>query len=325
MVLILGFMMNILNEIKDRVDSNSEGDILYKKWDTHFKDDDFDKVYWGMFPMTEKYYFKGNFAYYYEFKDFQDMSRYPVVTLRDGYVGLLELFLNSPVPPDNFDTKILISKKFEKLVPSKWSRHIATYSISSRNKLKKDPKTCVAFGIATEDLFWHGLDKKLNTLQNLSKDKKLKFLIPQTETVLSDKKFQDNSFNVQFLKKLFQNFGFEIEIYQKLEKLMNSLNGETFEFFDLNSENVFIGDNFLQHYFYSVGGSPINIDLKLGNNKLTYNLSPFHCVEIEELNLQESRFAEFFLPFKVLSRDDIVIYDLYQSKQYQQLFIKHFG
>ena len=89
--------------------------------------------------------------------------------------------------------------------------------------MKKDAENCVVFGIATEDLFWHGLDEKLSMLKDLSRKKKLRFLIPQTESVLSDRKLQDNSFNVQFLKKLFQKLGFDIEIYQKVENSLSYL------------------------------------------------------------------------------------------------------
>ncbi len=105
--------MSILSRVDELIQNSANGDIHYKKWNVDFRDQYFKDVYWSYFPITEKYFFEGNPTFLYEYRNFNDLARYPLIIVRDGFAGILDFFLNHPIPPEDFRTILLIPKKIQ--------------------------------------------------------------------------------------------------------------------------------------------------------------------------------------------------------------------
>ena len=320
-------MMSMLNKIKQIIDSNGYGDILYKKWDVQFRDDYFGQVYWSYFPITEKYYFEGNPAFSYEYKNLFDIGRYPITTFRDGFVGLLEFFLVHPLPSKDFRSKILIHKKFETIVPKQWKDFVACYSLKPRKvKLRATKETLVIHGLGLEECFWQKTPIELaRELKEKSRGfKEVQFLIPQRESLMSSKLNQEKKFNVALLKAIYEIFGFDIKIEMNTEEFFKKFKLKNFAFLNLDSSKAFIADNYIDHYFFSIGGECLNEQYTEAENNLDYNLSHHHKISIEEIDTTKSVFSQFYMPHKLSGRKEVSVYDVYQSKHFQKSFIEHF-
>lgn len=321
--------MSMLNNIKEIIDSNGDGDILYKKWDVQFRDDYFSQVYWSYFPVTQKYYFEGNPSFSYEYKNLFDIGRYPITTLRDGFVGLLEFFLLHPTPTSDFRSKILIHKKFERIVPKQWKDFVACYSINSRRKRSVVPaseQTLIIHGLGLEECFWKS--SPIEIAQNLQKKasgfKEVKFLIPQRESLMSSKENQEKKFNVALLKAIYEVFGFDIEIEMNVEDFLEKFKSKKFSFLNLDSSMAFIADNYIDHFLFSIGGNCLNEEISIDRDFIEFNLSHYHKITIEEISFTENIFSRFYLPHKLSGRKEISIYDVYQSKLFQKNFTEFF-
>jgi hypothetical protein len=319
--------MSMLNKINKIIETNGDGDILYKKWDVKFRDDYFSEVYWSYFPSTQKYFFEGNPAFSYEYRNLFDVGRYPITTFRDGFAGLLEFFLIHPVPTNDFRSILLIHKKFQSIVPKQWKEFVACYSINPRSiKKETDKKELIIHGLGLEECFWK--ESPLNLVKRLKLKtegfEEIKFLIPQRESLMSSKENQEKKFNVALLKAIYEVFGFDVKIETNTEEFLEKFKSNNFSFINLDSSNGFIADSYIDHHFFSIGGNSLNEVFTDLNEGLSYNLSHHHKITIEEIDHSKSIFSTFYMPHKLSGRKKISVYDVYQSKLFQKLFIEHF-
>ncbi len=319
--------MSMLNKIEQIIDSNGHGEIHYKKWDVEFRDDYFDKVYWSYFPITKKYYFEANPSFSYEYKNLFDLARYPMTLLRDGYVGLLDLFLTHPIPNSDIKTFILIDKKFESLIPKQWKKQVACYSIGPiKEKFQKKGETVIVHGLGVEETFWKESPKSLiENIKKITKEyKKIIFLTPQRESLMSTRDNQIKKYDLALFKALHEVYGFDIEIEMQSEEYLSKFKMKEFSFYNINQSKVFVADDFIDHFFYSKGGYSLNQMNEIGEERLKYKLSRYHEISIENPSSKEGDFSKLYLPFKMSKKTDVSIYDIFQSDFYRKYFIANF-
>ncbi len=322
--------MSILSRVDELIQNSANGDIHYKKWNVDFRDQYFKDVYWSYFPITEKYFFEGNPTFLYEYRNFNDLARYPLIIVRDGFAGILDFFLNHPIPPEDFRTILLIPKKFEGLIPKQWGQYVGSYIIKSKREMSDSAKSeVIIHGLGVEDLFWGEafLDRIKELKKIASEYSKVTFLIPQRESLLSDSSNQGKKYNLLLHKYLYENFGFEIKTENDSEKFIKNYKNNNFCFFNLDNNNGFVFDNYIDHHLWSKGG--IKLEEKKeksqwSHKSLEYDLSPFHSICIDEVDLNISRFPEFFLPFRLSGAKSSSLYSVYQNENFVKLFNKYF-
>ncbi|MDP7321718.1 MAG: hypothetical protein QF441_13990 [Bacteriovoracaceae bacterium] len=318
----------MLDKIQKIIENNgkNDNDLYYKKWDTEFRDELFKEVYWSYFPITQKYYFEANPAFISEFRNLFDLGRFPLVMLRDGYVGLLDFFFQQAKPTLDLPSEILIHKKFEKLVPKGWEDRIHLYSFMNKGEEKPCMENLVLHGIGTEELFWHSnLEQRLQALKDKCQGANIFLFLPQRNSPLSRKEHQDMKFNLKTMQIIFKVFGDEVTVETDSERFFKKFNFERFSFYNLDQSHVFVADNFLDHYLYSMGGSNFaNEGEEPIGDHLSYDLSLKHKIIIEPVNIAKSHFPEFYLPHKLSGKKDISLYHIFRSDVFKKLFIKHF-
>jgi hypothetical protein len=319
--------MSILSEIKEHIVNTHSDDIHYKKWHVGFRDEYFKEIYWSYYPITQKYFFEANPTFLYEYRSIEDMQRYPLILVRDGFVGILDFFLVNPSPAKFFKTILLIEKKFEKLVPKQWLKQVAVYEVYSTKKEEAKKENLLIHGQGMEDLFWSDdLDKRIFDIKKIaSQYKNINFVISQRESLLSSSENKGKQHNLSLHKSIYEHFGFEVKINVDVQKELKLLKFSNFGFINLDHTNGFVSDNYIDHFLYSKGG--VNLDaIETSNSyKEHYNLSPFHGVGLKELDAAKSVFAEFYLAYKMSNSGVTSIYGLYQSEKFKSLYYKHFS
>jgi hypothetical protein len=318
----------MLNKVREIISSNTNDDILYKKWDTQHRDEYFSKVYWHYHPSTEKYFFEGNPSFLHEYKNLFDCGRFPIITLRDGFVGILEFFLVHPTPPKDFKSMVLINKKFASLIPIKWKEYVLSYVVTAREQKNKDidQDLLLLYGFGTEDTFWEKSPKELlNEYAEISKGYKETICIfPQRESLLSTSREQTKNYAIELIKETYRNFGFDVKLALDFKAFFSNNEFTNFSFLGLDKSNVFVADSYFEHFLYSSGGQSLNKKQTIGSDFLEYNLSANHKIVIEEVNFDESIFAEFYIQYRILGRTDLSIYQIYQSPEFKKMFLKYF-
>ncbi len=320
--------MSILSRVDELITSSASGDIHYKKWNVDFRDQYFKDVYWSYFPITEKYFFEGNPTFLYEYRNLNDIARYPLVTVRDGFSGILDFFLNNPTPPEDFRTLLLVPKKFEGLIPKQWNEYVGSYNLKSKKERSHSSnEEIIIHGLGVEDLFWNEkFSKKIKELKNLVDDfSKTTFLIPQRESLLSDRSNQNKKYNLLLHKHLYENFGFDINTENDSEKFINNYKRSNFCFVNLDQNNGFVFDNYIDHYLWSKGGIKLEEEFRDEGEQLEYDLSPFHSICISDVNSDLCSFPEFYLTYRISGARRSSLYSVYQNEKFVNLFNKYYS
>ena len=163
--------MLTLSEIQNKILSMHNQEILYKKWDVRHRSKDFTDLYWLYYPNTDKYYFEGNPSFLYEYEHLDDLGRFPIVTVRDGYLGLVDFFISNPKPNKDFLTTLVIHKKYSRLVPKAWEDQIALYTVQPRNVQIKKNKKLIVHGYGVVENFLKLTPEKLTAyIKDKTKD-----------------------------------------------------------------------------------------------------------------------------------------------------------
>ncbi len=322
-------MMSTLNKISELIEHiNPEQNLLYKKWNIQHRDELFTQLYWSHHPMTEKYYFEANPSFYYEYKNIFDLGRYPIVMLRDGFLGILEFFLLHPKPHKDIDTTLLIPKQFECLVPKLWENQIASYNIYQKNP-REDEKADQIFiyGTPTEELFIRKshaeMAKEISEVIKPYKEYKIYF--PIRDSILSNAEGKEKLFYIKFVKEIYRHVGFDANIFfHHIHENLKSLEGKKFDFYNLDKSKILIEDNYLDHFLYSIGGKNYIETTKISSG-LNYDLSKGHAIEIQEIDFTKNCFSEFFLNFKLTGQRTRSIYEIFKDKTIRELYLKNFS
>jgi len=319
--------MCMLNKIKEIIETNSSEEILYKKWDTHHRDEYFSKIYWSYFPITKKYFFEANPSFFYEYKGLFDLGRYPITLLRDGFLGILDFFLLHPQPPKDYVSIILIPKKFEKLIPKQWANQVAVYEVIGINVNEKAKENLIFHGLGVEENFWNeSVESKLIKLKEISDEyQNVICLFPQRESMFSTREENEKNYALQLIKNTYKNFGFEANLIMDINKFIEDFKFKNFTFKSLDGDNLFVCDNYLDHFFFQQNGVRLN-ESRIENKeeKLTYKLSLNHQIEITKYNSEESVFSDFFVNHKILKRTTS-IYELFKYPEVKENYLKHFS
>ncbi len=317
--------MHTLNSLKTLIEENAKAETHYQKWNTQFRDDFFKDIYWTYFPSTEKYYFEGNPSFLYEFKDSFDMGRYPVVLVRDGFVGIIDFFLTHPKPTTDLSCIFLIHKKYESLIPKSWKNQVFLYHMKNFAKACSKKKLFI-YGFGTDDIFFKSDPKQLvKKIANLTQDyEEIEFFIPQRESIISSHEERLKRRDVLLNKELYREFGIDINIEMDSKTFLRQFKDTDFSFFNIDENKYLFADNYLDHFFSSKGGYSLNEQLESMEDKLCFKLSPFHEVVIEKMQGSKSIFQDYYLPFKLKGIRDSNIYNLYKNRFYRNLFINKF-
>lgn len=320
-------MLNKIEEILNSI--TPEQDLLYKKWNIQHRDEFFTQIYWSYHPETEKYFFEGNPAFSYEYKNIFDFGRYPITMLRDGFVGVLEFFLLHPIPPKDFKSVILIHKKYERLIPKSWKDQVACYEIQQReDTFERQNNFLFCYGTATEQLFWNQsvdeLAQKLST--EVKKYSDFLLYLPIRDSHLSSSP-QKKMHYLELLKELYRNIGFDIPIvHDSFDKILKRLETKNFDFLSMDTGKVFIADDYNSHVLFSLGGNQIvqKTYFEESDDLMVCNLSSNHCIKVGEAQLGNTLFPEFFVDFKFNGQKTRSIYEVFKDLSFQEKFRKYF-
>ena len=318
--------MSILNKIKNIIDTNTNEEILYKKWSTNNRDELFTQIYWNYSPITSKYFFEGNPAFFYEYKDLFDMGRYPITMIRDGFLGILDFFLVHPKPIKDYQSILLLPQKYEALIPTNWKDQVALYSLELNEKfVEKNKDHLVVYGYSTEEMYLKSdIEERVKELKaDAEKYKKIDFIFPQRDSLLSSEKVKSTSkFSLDLYKNIYKYFGFETEIHHDIDKFFVKNKLENFTYINFNKDKVLINDDFMDYYLISANAYPLNMNHYNSNEKnLSYNLSLNHKVVIREFDSSKSKFNELYVNHR-MKRKTSSIYELFNYSEVKESFQK---
>ncbi|MAZ49105.1 MAG: hypothetical protein CME65_11115 [Halobacteriovoraceae bacterium] len=320
--------MSMLDRIEEKINKiNIDQDILYKKWNIQHRDELFTSVYWSYFPMTEKYFFEANPAFFYEYKNLFDFGRYPLCLVRDGFLGILDFFLVHSKPSSDFASTLLIPKEFEKLVPKTWKDQVAVYEFYNKKKNIEPSEQVVIYGTPTAEVFYQYSVSELAQWVSVLKAKYQQYLfcVPIRESLLASDKVNREMKFIQFLKEIYRHCGFDVDIFHDdIEKRMKNLEGSQFHYSSFDRSKIFISDNYYDHFLSSIGGTNLDWSFEKEGG-LKYELSGEHGIRFSELNLDNNCFGEFFLQFKLSGSRTKSIYEIFQSPDVQKTYLKNFS
>ena len=319
--------MPILNKISNYIQNSTHDNIHYKKWNVDFRDALFKDFYWSYFPITEKYFFEGNPAFFYEFRDNFDLGRYSIVTIRDGFAGVLDFFLQHPKPPYDLKTVLLINHRFINIVPPSWKHQVAFYQVKGTAKDDIGKEVLYFHGLATEEYFWNKnspMEYALELRNIASSYNKTVFILPQRESILSTWQHRKKRYDIEFYKVLYEVFGFDIQVEMNSSEFFELFKKpDSFSFYNLDQVNGVVADNYIDHFFYSLGGDCINEvpESVKEESSLSYKLSRFHKIEIFTSEKIGESFLKYYLPYKG-SAQGSSLYNVYKSDGFKEVYIQ---
>ena len=318
--------MPMLNKVARLIEENNYNSIHYKKWNIKFRDEFFKEVYWAYFPITEKYYFEGNPAFIYEFRDMFDMGRYPITLIRDGFSGVLDFFLLHPKPPYDFKSVLLLHTRMQKIVPPAWKNNVAFYKVQGSSTDTPTKEKLIVHGLSTEEYFWEGLSpiELAKRLKETTKDyRDVTFLIPQRESLISTWEKRNERYDIMFYKALYKVFGFDVKIEMNINEYLKDFKAVgDFSFYNMDESLGLIADNYIDHYFFWKGGNSLNKNHQREDKKksLKYKLSPYHDLHIfTHSNIGED-FLKYYLPYRN-SGKQISLYSIYQNEVVRKIYL----
>lgn len=318
----------MLNKINNLIENFDKNEISYKKMINRFKDGKFEKLFAERFPFTERYFFEGNPSFSYEYKDVFDMGRYPVIMLRDGFLGILDFFLTHPKPSEDMSTNLLIPKQFEGLVPTFWKDRVALYEVKTRKVAFEKSKTLFVHGVGVEETFWKnpcetlyaGLEEKISQFDEIH------CFFPTRTSTFSLPKDRFVNFHIDLLKHSFKTLGNDINVHETFDTYNTALKAsDKFSFFNVDKSKVFISDNFIDHLMLKLGGEDLRDQIESHEEKLEFNLSLNHKIEITNVDFSKSVFNNFYLKQRLKGRkSDASIYKLFLDADVKKEFEKQF-
>lgn len=329
MICISRFMMSILDKLH-KIISHEQGqfDSLYSKWKPNYQDEYFEKIHWDFYPFLEKYYFEANPSYFYEYKNLLDIGRYPVVMLRDGFLGVLSFFFKYHTPSDDLDTIILVHRKFEKLVPRNWNGRVALYDIVPRSDIpKKNNDSLVIYANPVAELLW---DEDIKTIfkryaEPINRYKNVSCIFPTRTLSIygKNKPSQDCSYNLLAQAKTM--ISSIVSVYPSFDIFMNVNKTAKFDFLNLDEAKIFNADNFVDHLLYSHGHQNMREFLTETEAHLGYNLSMGHQVRIFDCDVENSEFKKYYFHYKAEPQRFAGLYSVGEVPEIEHLYQQHFN
>lgn len=319
----------MLDKIEKLIDNNKqEKRVQYKCVNPVFRTEKYKELYWSYYPFFAQYYFEANPTYSFEYRTIEDLARYSIVMLRDGFLSLASFFLHNPRPPEYFLTTILIPKKYESLVPKSWIGHVACYQIKHKRKEIKPSENLILFGSALNE---NNLGKKAllpdDVLKAIS-SKNVYCFCPTRKSLLAEEEESFKGLHTDLVAsvaginsdaKFFENFD---SFGAAIKKIGRS------QFFHLDQSELVSHDHFFNHYLLADGHTPfmdLQTDESPSGKSLQYDLSLNHYVEVTELMHVESIFPEILMDFKMEKTAKREIYDLFKMKSIQSSYLKYFN
>lgn len=274
--------MSTLNKVEQLISIAHDEVLIPKKWDIKHRYEILTQAYDKLYPFSLKYYFEANPSFLNDYSSFEDMERYPLIMLRDGFVSLFFFFLRAPKPPEGFRSILLIPDALARLVPTLWKSHCAFYRVNFLN-IEKTPNRLIVGGSLAQHSFWSNTpEEAIAKLKNqIPKNCELSFFIPIKDRLVFHW-VDESKYIGKAMRAIHENFGNDIKIIHEQGKAMLSKMEIGDAYFDLGDLSPILYDNFLHHWFASKGIS-INGNQKFhGEKALTYKLSPYHSVSILE-------------------------------------------
>lgn len=309
--------------------NNKDKKIQYKATTPVFKNEIYKELYWSYYPFFFKYYFEANPAYSFEYRSMEEIGKFPVAMLRDGYLGVLSFFFNHPKPNPYFISILIISKKYEKLVPKAWSKQVAFYEIKNRKTYQAKSHNLVMFGSTVPENFW-GKNEMLpqDLVKNINSFENIYCFQPTRKSLLVEEEKNFSADHIKLATQIARLVGDKAHFYenfQEFSKIFETV--EPGQYFDLDQANLISADGFYQHFLmankFCAFGSSGKDNKK--NDCLSYNLSMYHKVEISVNTSSESLFPEIYLDYKMEKTSKKNIYDLFKLKSIKNFYLKHFS
>ncbi len=313
----------MLNKLESHFQEFHPNNCFYKKGYRKFKLQEFEEIYWNYHPFTEKYFFEGNPAYLDEFQSLYDMSRYPWIMVRDGFIGLLTFFLKYPKPPQDLLSNLIIHEQFSSLVPRYWEGRILFYRLKEiENSNDQKSETLVLHGMGIEELYWG--DSFGQTLELLKKSQAQNILAfcPTRPSFLSSPKEKFSQFHLKLSQSLFNIYGDKIQIFENMGDFQLSLKPfKNFRFINLDQEKIFNADNYMDHFCYAQGGRELEYNKKNDeeqNFKVRCSLN--HEIEFFQKDLDSKEFFKYFLALNHLDQTNLTMIDYFRNAEVKKIY-----
>jgi hypothetical protein len=276
----------MLERIEHCLENYSKATLRAKRWNQLPMHRDLQALHDRFSPSTYDYFFELNPSFHYQYHDLNNINEYPVIMLRDGFLGLFCFFANFPKPLENQETFVLVPKKFAAFVPKFWKDHVYFYSFENAPNLHEIKKVYV-YGALTLD---HFIGKTVE--QSVAS---LKSLIPQNTKVIFLPNHQNHyqitfrdemKVSTSYYKEVYKQLGFEIEEINEYKTELFQNAREDSGYINIDKDHFLIYDNYFDHFFAGRGAKNLRGNeashLNRDNVIKTINLSLYHKIHIEK-------------------------------------------
>lgn len=265
--------MSILNRVQDLISKAHDEVLVCRKWDLKRKDLLLHAGYGRLYPATHRYYFEGNPSFLNDYSGFLDMSRYPIIMLRDGLVTLADFFLKNHRPPESFDTVLLIDARFEAFVPKGWKDFVAFYYMDFPQS-KAPANSLILCALAHHFLDAEDPKTSFKRIQMSARG------APQFYVPVRERFMVQNVDETQYVQKgmlsLYEVFGASVHIETDNNRVMDLPLKSGDEVLDLHEDLLFVADNFLHHWFAAKNVQAPRAKIEPPKERIEYPLSLHH-------------------------------------------------
>ncbi len=275
-------MRLMLENIEKQIANYSEMHLRAKRWDQVDLSEKVRLMKNRYTPATLDYFLELNPSFIFEYRDLENLAEYPIVMLRDGYLGIFYFFAKHAKPLKNMKTLLLIPKKFSSLVSKFWEKNVLFYTIEN-TQTSEHIEHVYIYGALTIDNF---INKTIP-----QKVEEISQLVPANSKVSVLNSFKHNylfehrneiEYAVLFQREMYRKIGFEIEYLDEYKTEYFQSLDETCGYIDIDTDKFIINDHYFNHYFAARGAIDLRKKEQAGTNILkTIKLSPYHQVNIE--------------------------------------------
>ena len=248
---------------------------------------------WGQaLPLTEDLYHPLNPCFLFELTNQILLQHGAVITVRDGFVTLMDFLLKNHQKIPHLGTTFLIPTSLEKLIPVHLKSSFLSYEFNQVLP-KNIPDHKFIYAHLTEEYLGENIEKTLEKIQFPDGQKVTLFL--SEERNLSKINY-DNLFSKKFTFQLSQKLkNCQVRFIDEVT-FCNETDFSQYEFIDLAADNYLTSDNFISFLMASRGCRNVYPELESGKHPVfQMQMGLYHQMNIFEIQAQDHIFSEMLL------------------------------
>ncbi len=272
----------MLEIIEKQILSSSEHQLRSKRWDQGDMSEMASAMKNRYTPATFDYFLELNPSFITQYKNLDNIAEYPVVMLRDGFLGIFYFFVKNPKPYKELKTLFLIPKKFSSLVPKFWKENVLFYSIKNIHQSHPINHVYIYGALTSDNFIFNTIAQSVEKISSLIPTKARVSLMSTFKHQYFFEYKNEIEYALSFLKEMYKKRGFDLECIDEYKTEIYESADQSCGFINIDDDHFIINDDYLSHYFSSRGASSLRENSAIEENVIkTIKLSPYHSLYLE--------------------------------------------